>query len=485
MAGVIQFSPPPATVEASAPEPSPFPVEVLPPVLRELAEQSAEVFQIPVELPALIALGTLSGVLGKSFELRGVRNGTSGFGNLYVIAAAERGTGKGAVARQIVAPVLEASRELADFWRASTAPTARADEKIFGAKLAATLAEAKKAFGSDLDRLRAEAAETQSKLDAAAALAAGAPSLWASNATSEALACLLSRSGETALVFSPEAGDVLRVMAGRYRSDGQGDFDLLLSGYSSEPFRQDRQTRAGVDICPTLSAVLLVQPSIVREVLGNPEALERGLIARCLMFDVYGPIAEDDGIQREISPGTLERWGELIRGCLALRAAPGAPPNPPRVVTCDHAARELLRAYHNETVTARNGELADIQGELSRCRENAARVALVVAAASRGPGVDTLAAADAEAGIAIVRWATGQLLRLLETGRRERAQERVERLCELLAEAGGQKTLRELANSNGFTAAEVRALAGKFPARLLIEKRPTAGRPTETATLVK
>lgn len=483
MAGVIQFASVPATVEGC--EPSPFPVEVLPPALRELAEQSAEVFQVPVELPAMIALGTLSGALGKSVELRGVRNGTSSFGNLYVIAAAERGTGKGAVAREIVAPVLEASRELADSWRTCIAQSARADEKIFGAKLAATLAEAKKAFGSELERFRAEAADLQAKVDTAAALAAGAPSLWASNATSEALAGLLARSGETALVYSPEAGDVLRVMAGRYRSDGRGDFDLLLSGYSSEPFRQDRQTRASVDICPTLSTVLLVQPSIVREVLGNPEALERGLIARCLMFDVCGPIAEDDGIHREISPGTLERWAKLIRGCLALRADPGAPPNPPRVVTCEPDARERLRAYHNQTVKARNGELTDIQGEFSRCRENAARVGLVVAVASRGPNVDTLTAADAEAGIAIVRWATGQPLRLLETGRRERAQERVERLCQLLAEAGGQKTLRELANSNGFTAAEVRFLAARFPARLLIEKRSTAGRPTEVATLVR
>jgi hypothetical protein len=485
MAGVIQFTPPPATEEASAPEPSPFPVEVLPPALRELAEQSAEVFQVPVELPALIALGTLSGALGKSFEIRGVRNGAAGHGNLYVIAAVPRGGGKGSSARQIVAPVLEASRELADFWKASTAPSARADEKIYASKLTATLAEAKKASGPELDRLRTEAAELQAKVDSAAALAAGAPSLWASNATSEALASLMARSGETALIYSPEGGDVLRVMAGRYRSDGQGDFDLLLSGYSSEPFRQDRQTRAGVDICPTLAAVLLVQPSIVREVLGNPEAMERGLIARCLMLEVTGPIAEDDGIPREISPGTLARWGELIRGCLALRAAPGEPPNPPRVVTCDSAARELFRAYHNQTVTARNGELADIQGELSRCRENAARASLNLAIASRGPGVDTLTAADAEAGIAIVHWATGQLLRLLEDGRHKRAQERVERLCELLAEAGGQKTLRDLANSNGFTPAEVRTLAAKFPARLLIEKRPTAGRPTEIVTLVK
>lgn len=485
MAGVIQFAPPPATVEAGLPEPSPFPVEVLPLVLRELAKQSSDVFQVPVEFPAMIALGTLSGALGKSFEIHGVRNGASGFGNLYIIAAAERGTGKGNVGRKIVAPVLDASRELADVLRASTAPNARADEKIFGAMLAATLAKAKKSFGSDFDRLRDEAASYQSKQDAAAALGAGAPSLWASNATSEALAGLLSRSGETVLLYSPEAGDVLRVMAGRYRSDGQGDFDLLLSGYSSEPFRQDRQTRAGVDICPMLSAVLLVQPSIVREVLGNPEALERGLIARCLMFDASGPIAEDDGTDRKISPRTLEHWGELIRKVLALRAAPGSPPNPPRAVTCDHAARELLRAYHNETVAARNGELIDIQGEFSRCRENAARVALIVAVAARGLDVDTLTAADAEAGIAIVRWATGQLLRLLEAGRRERAQERVERLCELLAEAGGQKTLRDLANSNGFVTAEVRALAEKFPARLLIEKRPTAGRPTETATLVK
>jgi len=485
MAGVVQYAAPAPDEAGNVAETSPFPVDVLPPALRELAEQSAEVFQVPVELPAMIALGTLSGALGKSFDLRGVRNGASGFGNLYVIAAAERGTGKGAGAKQIVTPILEASRDLTDFWRASTAPATKADEKIYSAKLNAVLGKTKEAFGKALDDLRAEAADLQSKVDAAAALGAGAPSLWASNATSEALASLLARSGETALIYSPEAGDVLRVMAGRYRSDGSADFDLLLSGFSSEPFRQDRQTRACVDITPTLSTVLLVQPSIVREVLGNPEALDRGLVARCLIFDVSGPIIEDDGVSREIAQGTLERWGNLIRVCLALRAAPGKPMNPPRIVTCEPAARELLRDYHNQTVAARNGELADVQGELSRCRENAARVALNVAVASRGVDVTSLTVTDVKAGIAIVRWATDQLLRLLESGRLERAQERVEKLCELLAEAGGQKTLRALANSNGFTAPEVRALAARFPARFLIEKHQTAGRPTETATLVK
>lgn len=172
MAGVIQFAPPSAGVESDLPEPLPFPIEVLPPVLRDLAEQSAEVFQVPVELPAMVALGTLSGAMGKSFELQGVRNGTSGFGNLFVVAAAERGTGKGQAGGRIVAPILEASRALADHWRAKTAPSAKADEKVFAAKLAVTLSEAKKACGSDLDRIRAEAAELQGKVDASAALAA-------------------------------------------------------------------------------------------------------------------------------------------------------------------------------------------------------------------------------------------------------------------------------------------------------------------------
>lgn len=464
---------------------TPFPVRVLPPVMRELVEQCAEVYQVQPELPAMIALGTLAGAMGKGIKLRGVRNGVEGYGNLYVVAAAEAGTGKGNTGQVIVGPLLQASRELEEHWRESVMPEAKAEVVFCQSKISAINAEAKKP-DADKELLISELKTYQAELEAAL-LKLRPPTYLIGNCTSEALGMTLESVGETILIYSPEAGDVLRVMGGRYRTDAKSDYDLLLSGYSTEQFRLTRVTRESVNIIPTISAVLLVQPSILHEVLGNPEAIERGLIARCLFFDASGPIPYDTGDSYEVEPEVLGRWASLIRQCLELRGKAVEAQSEPRIVNCSPEAKKLLRDYHNETVDHRNKELADIQSTLSRLRENASRIALNIAVANRGPSVDTLTVEDAEAGIAVMRWVMEQALRLLDAGRRARAGVRAERLAQLLTEAGGKKTLGKLADANGFGVAEVRRLAGRFPARFSLEKvqiGERGGRPSEVARLL-
>lgn len=451
--------------------PTPFPLDALPPVLRRLTEQTACVFQVPVEMPAMMALGALAGAMGKSHELSGVSNGTMGYGNLYVIVAAEIGTGKGAVAKQIMAPLLEENRRLVERFKEEVLPGILTEKKINEAKLKDLIQKAAKTEGQELDDLKRETNKCECNL-ARVDASTEPPSYISSDATSEALASLLARSGETILIYSPEAGSVLRVMGGRYRSDGKSDYDLFLSGYSSEPFRQDRRTRATVDIVPTISMVLMVQPSIVREVLGDREALERGLIARCLLVNASGPIPEDDGIKREIQESVVQEWGKLIKDCLDLRESE------PIGVSCTDEAREALREYHNETVKLRNGPLRDIQGQLSRCRENASRLALCIAVATRGVHVRKLTMEDAKAGIAIHRWATGQLLQLLQATRQERLREMAGKLLELLYEAGGQKSLRDLVKSNHVKETDIEAICSEYPQRFAIETLETGGRPT-------
>lgn len=462
----------------------PFPVHALPPSMRELVEQCAKVHQVQPELPAMIALGTLSGAIGKGIKLQGVRNGVEGYGNLYIVAAAEAGTGKGNTGQVIAGPLLQASRELEEHWRKNIAPEARAEVAFCNAKISAKNGEAKK---PDADRglVICDLTSHQAELDAAQ-LKLRAPTYWVGNSTSEALGMTLESVGETILIYSPEAGDVLRVMGGRYRADAKGDYDLLLSGYSSEPFRLTRVTRESVNIKPTISAVLLVQPSILFEVLGTPEAMERGLIARCLFFDASsGLIPHDTIVNYEIEQEVLERWDKFIRQCLEIRDMPGKVRTEPHIVTCSPEAREMFLEFHNETVDLRNKELADIQCTLSRFRENAARIALNLAVAARGVHVETLTVEDAQAGVEIMRWIMEQTVRLLDATRRERAEKRAERLSDILKEAGGSKTLGRLANSNGFKAAEVRILVERFPARFSIEKVQQGGRGGRPSEVVR
>ena len=97
----------------------------------------------------------------------------------------------------------------------------------------------------------------------------------------------------------------------------------------------------------------MVQPFLLRELIENEEALERGLTARMLLF-VLEPerIAEDDGRVREISSEAKAAWDNLIRAILHARHK-----NPrPEQIVWSSEAREIFRPFYNESVGLRNGK---------------------------------------------------------------------------------------------------------------------------------
>ena len=97
---------------ASDLEPGEFPLHALSPAMRDMAEDLANVHRVPVQLPAMCAVGILSGALGNAYTLTGAVDGKDCFGNLYVIPAAPKSSGKGSVANALAKPLLTASGEL-------------------------------------------------------------------------------------------------------------------------------------------------------------------------------------------------------------------------------------------------------------------------------------------------------------------------------------------------------------------------------------
>ena len=70
---------------------------------------------------------------------------------------------------------------------------------------------------------------------------------------------------------------------------------------------------------PTISALWFVQPYILHELISNPEAIERGLTARLLIFDAKAEPEEDDGIVRHILPEMQSAWENIINRILTKR----------------------------------------------------------------------------------------------------------------------------------------------------------------------
>lgn len=459
--------------ELAAGSPEAFPVSALPPVLREVAQDMARVYQTPVCLPGMAALAVLSGALGKSVVVRGGFNDRPTRLNVYVIGSSGRGTGKGVICEQLARPLTKRSEELA---ARHSEEVARKQGELGLLKKQITQLESKGANMAGADRHAVE--EDLSNLHLRRVQlereASRKRALWSQNTTSEALCTSLLDNDETLFSYSSEAGATLRVLLGKY-CDGRGDMDGFLSGYSGDAWRMDRVGRAPVELqSPCMAVLWCVQPSILRELVGNAEAFDRGLTARPFIFDTGAERQFDDGTTRATS--TLPAWNDLIDTALDLRLSRKT--DEPLVITATPQAREVFRLFYNSTVEMGRGVFADVDGELTRWRENAIKAAGLIAHAEK---CVELTADHARRGCELMRWAGMSYLGTLNAGRKERQQADLDRLLGILNAKGGEITLRDLERLHGVDKQTALGVTAAFPHRLEFHRESTgnAGRPRE------
>ena len=228
-------------------DPGEFPIDALNPALRRIAEESAAVHQTAIQLPAMSAIAVLAGALGKGWRVCGAVNGKTSFGNLFVICAAPKSYGKGATS-QLASPMIAASKKRAEEFANVEKPRLQAEQMELKKRievLANELAGTKKKNEAGLteigkEKLRQELAGLIKREEAIEPLWRLAPAYWIGNTTTAAFIEYLGRNGHTLFSFSPEAGELVRIALGKFNKDDKADFDLLLSGYSVEPWRDTR-----------------------------------------------------------------------------------------------------------------------------------------------------------------------------------------------------------------------------------------------------
>lgn len=428
--------------ESHVPAPGPFPIDALPAVVRNLVESTASVHRIDPALPGMSALVTLGASPGRNLWVSGaVADDRQTPCNLFVIIAAPMAYGKSAAATVVNPIIAESERRAAEEAR----------------QLAGVNVSVKSPF-----------------------------SLFAGSYTTPALVSALIRNGETMLLYSTEAGDVVRIILGRFSGDGRPAFDLYLAGYTMEVWSEGRVSRGNVNIRPCLSVLWLCQPPVLREVLTHEEAFERGLIGRFLSFELaHDEIPQDDGVRRLVPDTVRGAWDASIQMALQIRDLPEA-----LRIPCASEAREAFMAWHNQSVEFRNGPFHHIQGALGRWREQAIRISACLAladAAERGEQPTGISLECAQRAIALASWACLSSLALIHAGRRDRQRPLADRLTRLLADVGGVQSLRNLHHHNGMRDSDVRMLAAAFPERFRVrrQKGPGPGRPSEIVELVR
>jgi replicative DNA helicase len=240
-----------------------FPVEVFPGWLADQVQAVADDIQVPIDLPATIALAALAAVAARQIEISADSWVTRG--NLYLVVASPPGQGK--------SPVFSAMTSCLERLQASLAMSLAPD--VAKAELSKRIAEK-----------QARKAEEKGDVDEAwvhhqQAMSVDVPKpprLIADDATPEALTKLLADNGGRMAIMSSEGG-VFDLMTGRY-SDSS-NMEVYLKAWSYDSIYVDRIGREPEHVeHATLTIGLTVQPMVIQRLANKPELAGRGLTSR-------------------------------------------------------------------------------------------------------------------------------------------------------------------------------------------------------------
>jgi len=446
-----------------------FPEDSFPPVMMDYARSLSATYAVPVPLFLGMMLGAISGAAGKGWRLTGAAEGFGNYANLFLLFALETGSHKSIVSA-IIKPITEEQQKRMDNWKLQELPVIKAHLKKYEKEQAKLAPDASQ---NERNTVAKEIAFYEEKLK-------HSPALMLGSTTTAALAANLQHmEQETAFLFSPEAGDLVRVALGLYRESGM-DADLLLSGFTGEPFTQNRVGSGNIDVrTPCISLLGMVQPCVVREVLAHKEAKERGLLNRILFIPLGYPTPLDDGNRPPLDTQKEQKWWVFLENILRVRLKGGGTPQP---VECSPEAKEVFRGAHNESVGWRNGEHQDLAPWVARYRELISRVALCLhlgtSTSSRQLTQETALGA-----VALVRWCVGQLVEMLHESRSGALKARLQDLAAAVP-GEGFVTLRDLKRA-GFTEPEVKQLCALSEGELVywVHEAERGGTPSPRVSL--
>lgn len=438
---------------------------MLPERLQAMVRSVATVFRVPDVMPAVIALTMLSATISRGLRIASGK-GRKTMANIYSLVSADSGTGKTSVLRVLREPL----------------DINQAHMKIHGRQSGLNRLGTKK---SRPRRRSFEDNEDYEYNDGVSFIPSRKekpakepdPRLICSEVTGPALARLLQQNHQGILIATAEAGNLLDEAAKATSPLGQ----LLLKGFSGDHVEIDRvSTDPIVMEEPCISACWLCQPHRLDRFLANERLLEDGLLPRFLVAHSKASMAPVHGADDSVPVAVSDAYGGLIEELFVLY---GRNALSEWVVEASAEAQEVMRDHHNECVERWNADDGPLRSCIARWTEQTWKIALVLHAATHGASSHEkpLDAYTARCAVALQQWFARQQTTILGVAVPAPGITRLGRLCELLRSAqDGEMTLRNLQNSHGFPAAEVRRLVESAPHLLHLQKRqnPNGGRPS-------
>ena len=206
---------------------------------------------------------------------------------------------------------------------------------------------------------------------------------------------------------SPDAGNVLDIIAGRYlKNKDAADDNLYVKAYSGDPVDVDRISRQSFSLNEPIMAIFwLTQPMRIAKLLGNEQLRKGGLLPRFLLWDTQLEPIDIPPERKPIPESVRERYHkrifDLINAYQQNSNTSTIPDSP--------VVNEEIRLFHNLQVQARRTKWRDINPFVARWHENGWRLMVVLHAAKFGEmaHLQPVELNTVQNALKIIRWFAG------------------------------------------------------------------------------
>ena len=319
-----------------------FPVDALPPVLRDYALAVAETAQTAVDLPAVALLPAIAICTQGKYRILGKADWSEPV-NLYAVVVLPPAERKSAVLSMILRPLEEFEKKY----------NLAIDAELIQSRIErAALEKECRMLEDKLAKGKATREDAAAKARELSAFKDVKPlKLFADDITAEKLSSVLAENGSRAAIASAEGG-IFDILNGIYTKSV--NIDVFLKAHSGDSIRVDRIGRASETIPhPALTILLAMQPEVLSGLMTNGVFRGRGLTARFLYSMPRSALGRRRFDTEPIPEAVQKQYDALI--CTLLENSGNEQP-----LSLSPEASAVLEALFHETECRLTADLAEI-----------------------------------------------------------------------------------------------------------------------------
>jgi len=280
-----------------------FPLRCLPPIVKAMIEEIADIVQVDLAMSASIALAVISGVTSRG-KIKLLSQDSEAPLTLSVLVIAAPSEGKSPVINRLLKPLYEIESEQIREHKLKRSQELAEKRLLEGRVQLAEKSAAKSAANATADFFEAHRALASFEETAS-------PRICYDDVTPEGLVQKMAGNGR-AFIASAEGG-IFQTIAGRY-SNGVPNLDAILKAYDGEPLSVDRKGADPLVIMrPLLTMALMVQQHTWEQVKTNADFMGRGFLHRFLIIEPSSKVGFRSFAGKQSNLKVVENYSSLIR----------------------------------------------------------------------------------------------------------------------------------------------------------------------------